>query len=162
MHFLIIRDPVEIFLSELHYLSEMNRFHRMAKEYKCANQDQRLDICLNGSQKIPDRYPDFEQRILPYSGWLNDPNVCVVRYEDLMDASRQKGEIARLLNHWAGAGGNRSEQDVRLDVAQAAIDPSQSHTISNRNRSEDRKVAVDWLKHNLIRRTRSAIGYEGR
>lgn len=34
VHYLIIRDPVDVLLSEVHYLRHMHRFHRMAREFR--------------------------------------------------------------------------------------------------------------------------------
>lgn len=67
LHLMIIRDPLDVLQSEAHYLAEMNRFHRMAREFAGLPTPERLELALNGSAQIPDRYPQFLDRIQPYA-----------------------------------------------------------------------------------------------
>lgn len=142
VHWFIVRDPIDIVLSEVHYLRSMNWRHRMAREFRHLNQQEAITLCLNGSGKRPDLYPNFEARLRPYIDWLSDASVTQVRYEDLMGAETRKREIRRLVTGWMQQVAGFKEADINriVDRANQAIAPERSHTYSGREKSRDEEA----------------------
>ena len=136
-HFLIIRDPVDILLSEVHYLAYMNKYHRMHSLYKGLNQHDRLDLALNGSKVKRDLYPSFHERIEPYLGWLECDHVKVVRYESLICNIKLKPKIEEIIRFASDSDNEHSLSESVYNEsvvsAIASISPKKSHTFSGRS-----------------------------
>lgn len=150
VHLLIIRDPVDILLSEGHYLAHMNAFHRMAREFRGLDEKESIALALHGSKKAPDLYPPFTKRLEPYFGWFDNEHTTVVRYEDLLNVDVRRPVLRRVVDVWC----HRSkigclDRKNLIDRAESAIDPSKSHTVSNRmargNIADHKKAVSDGL-----------------
>lgn len=107
----LYRDPRAVFFSEINYLANMNRWHRCHSYFKkCADFDQRFDLCLNGIGTDKFHYPAFRERIKPYLGWVNEGHVLSVKFEDLIESSSSVSMlngISSYLKKSTGSGGAR-------------------------------------------------------
>ncbi|MEO0421576.1 MAG: hypothetical protein AAF184_04535 [Pseudomonadota bacterium] len=130
LHLMIVRDHEAIIRSEAHYLRHMNRFHRMAREFRGLDERAALDRVRDGSPHHPELYPSFEERIRPYKGWRQDPRVVIVRYEDFEDPAAREQTVARIVQAWAGRakGAGSLDLDACTRHALASIAPERSHT----------------------------------
>ena len=125
LHLFIYRDPRAVILSEIHYLTYMNKWHRMHNEFKrLSNFSSRLDLALFGHDE---RYPDANYRMLGYAPWINDPEVIAVRYEDLA-GENQYAELERIIKLWSKRSQTNIELNTIVSKASLAINPSRSHT----------------------------------
>ncbi|WP_297105316.1 hypothetical protein [uncultured Devosia sp.] len=125
VHLFIYRDPRDVLLSEVNYLADMNRWHRMHKVFsKIDDPHDRLKVAIEG---FDDRYPDCAKRIAPFVGWLQHPETLSIKYEDLVGPNRLDvlGHIAAKLKK-AGVPG--AHEDRLIYSMEAAIDPGKSHT----------------------------------
>lgn len=134
----IYRDPRDVAASEAHYLANMNRWHRMHREY-AALRDPAKQLLLSirgrkdddGSASVS--YPDIGRRVSNYLGWIADPSTLAVRFEELTDPRRVDDVIEQIVRSYAGLAG-RHVQDANFDVktsaarCRASIDPRRSHT----------------------------------
>lgn len=154
LHLMIVRDPADILLSETHYLAHMNRFHRMAGEFRGLSEADRVERALNGSPERPDLYPAFAERIRPYAGWLDDPRVMLLRYEEFETVAGRERAVERILSAWEAhtEGGETGDIEAFKTVALAALAPEKSHTSSNREKGSD----VDLSQ---LLPVRESIGY---
>ena len=122
----IYRDPRAVLVSEVFYLTEMNRFHRMHKHFaKINNLDDRLKLALEGLDK---RYPSAPERFLPYAPWLEDGETLALKYEDLIGSAREKN-IAKIGNLWRTL--SEASLPYHSDLEKTlleAVDPAKSHT----------------------------------
>ena len=124
LHLFIYRDPRDVIISEVHYLTDMNRWHRMHKHFRgLPDSHARLALALNG---LDLRYPEANARMLPYAGWVDAPSVIAIRYEDLI-GPRQGDEIARIVAAWQARGGAIETDELERRLRES-IDPKRSHT----------------------------------
>ncbi|WPL11558.1 sulfotransferase domain-containing protein [Thiorhodovibrio litoralis] len=161
VHWLIIRDPVDVLLSEAHYLRSMNRFHRMAREFRSLSQQESIERALLGSRVHHPLYPSFEDRMRPYLDWLQDEDCLIVRYEHLREADPCEIEVRRLVRGWLHAA-DRDESilDQLTHSAMTALDPKKSHTFSRRLRNSEAEQREQLLRNSPIRQLRTALGYD--
>ena len=90
----IYRDPRAIFLSELHYLSNMNKWHKCHGYYsRCSSFDEQFELCLGGIKTNKFYYPEFSQRIKDYLGWMSSQAVFSIQFEELINESKREGLI---------------------------------------------------------------------
>ena len=121
LSFFIYRDPRDVIVSEIEYLTNMNRWHRMHKHYRNAkSKEQRIKLALFG---YDEKYPDATSRLMPYVGWLAERDVTKVRYEDLVGPERDI-ELTRILTTHS----QKTGEKVNLQAAKSALDPQKSHT----------------------------------
>lgn len=89
-HLFIYRDPRDIVLSEAEYLASMNPWHRMHRFFKSVTAPQeRIRMVIEGVPEAQGVYPDLRARLLPYLGWLDEPDVLCLRYEELVGSDRK-------------------------------------------------------------------------
>lgn len=130
VHYFIYRDLRDVVISEAFYLHKMNRWHRLHKYFKAlSSDDERIMFSINGScdPKFPYDYPDVKKRFERYRGWLNNPKVFAVRYEDLI--SQNKAEIIdQMVAYYQENAQRKFEKDEIVQKALANIRPEKSHT----------------------------------
>src|SRR5690606_22478025 len=116
----IYRDLRDVAVSEAHYLTRMNRWHRLHRVYRALPDDAaRIAFAITGDidRRLPVAYPDIAARFNRYKAWLCDPDVCAVRFEDLFGEA-QHATIERIIAHYA----KRIEHDFDVPaVVRAAI-----------------------------------------
>lgn len=153
VHLMIIRDPLDVLLSEAHYLRSMARFHRMHREFKGLDESQARQLALAGSGPSRDVFPPFPDRIRPYVGWLDDPDCCVVKFEQFAHTADRARAVETIVEFWAGRIDPRKSGELGQIVQQCitAIDPARSHTTSTRKRERPdvgdfAKMEIDGLR----------------
>jgi hypothetical protein len=128
--YFIYRDPRDVVVSHVHYVTEIWTSHVHHDYY--ANQlqdfDQRLRVSILGRPELTDiDFPGIRERFEPYLGWLDRPEVLVIRFEDFVGDKR--GTLERILAHAVQRGFvYEKPQADALDILERAIDPKQSPT----------------------------------
>jgi hypothetical protein len=151
MTLFVYRDPRAVLVSEVFYLAEMNRFHRMHRHFsKLKTLDDRLKLALDGLDR---RYPSASERFLPYAAWLDDKDTLALKYEEMVDSHREKN-IAKISDRWRELtqGALPLYPDLQKTLLEA-VDPSKSHTFreggSERWRSKLSTRQVDLVTERL-------------
>ena len=130
-HFFVYRDPRDVAVSEAHYLTRMNRWHRMHRYFarRLETDDDRIEAAIVGVSQRDTRYdyPDIGQRFARYRGWLDRNDVFAVKFEDLI-GERRRETLADLATFYAGSGNADIDVGKTLDSIEANIDPRQSHS----------------------------------
>jgi hypothetical protein len=158
LHLFIYRDPRDVINSEAHYLSDMNRWHRMHKHYsKLDDHQARLALALDG---LDDRYPEVNARLLPYVGWITAPGVVAIRYEDLI-GPRQSEEISRIVSAWQSRGGQTTRPDDVVAHVREAIDPGKSHTFREGGSGKWRNTMTEAEAQRLTERLEPSLAAYG-
>lgn len=131
IHYFIYRDPRDVVCSEAHYLATMAPFHRLHRVFKRQSSEaERISFSILGDSFAPTPVPyaNVCERFRVYEGWLNDPEVCAVRFEDLV-GERQVDEVRRICRWFKERSPACEEtEDALVDRALAAIAPEKSHT----------------------------------
>lgn len=96
----IYRDPRAIFLSELNYLSNMNKWHKCHNFYKnCSSFEEQFHLCLDGIDTDIFYYPKFSKRIEDYLGWISSSEVLSIKFEMLNNHSSRFSVISEISNY---------------------------------------------------------------
>jgi hypothetical protein len=159
IHYFIYRDPRDVVVSEAAYLARMNRWHRLHRHFRAlATDEERIAFSIMGDREggLPVDYPDVAARFRRYAGWLDDPKVHAVRFEDLMGEKRES-EVGAIVDAYLRRSGARGDPEPATRAALEAIRPETSHTFrrsgtggwqevfSERHRTLMRRVAGDLL-----------------
>ncbi len=130
-HFFVYRDPRDVAVSEAHYLTRMNRWHRMHRYFahNLETDDERIEATIVGvgEHETPYDYPDIARRFERFRGWLDRDDVFAVKFEDLI-GERRRETLADLATFYAGRRNIDIDVGEALDSIEANIDPRQSHT----------------------------------
>ena len=127
--YFILRDPRDVVVSHVHYVSEMASDHILHRYYATELEDfsARLRTSILGLPQAEFAFPDVQARFEPYLGWLERPEVLTLQYEALI----QERELAlgRIWQH-AQARGFASQIPEAESIARLnqAIDPARSPT----------------------------------
>lgn len=131
VHFFIYRDPRDVAVSEAHYLTHMNRWHRMHGHFakSLETDDERLSAAILGVREagFPYDYPDIASRFARYRGWLDRDDVFAVRFEDLVSPCRAD-VVCRMSAFYAARCAGSPDVDALARAGLAAIDARRSHT----------------------------------
>jgi hypothetical protein len=125
----ILRDPRDVVISHVHYITEMepDHIHHAYYTQTLTSFDQRLRTSILGmpGEDIP--FPDIAGRFAPYLGWLEQPQVLSLRFEQLIiDRDRALGSVLdHAVQHGFPLCIDRPEALRRLA---GAIDPQRSPT----------------------------------
>ena len=145
--FFIYRDLRSVLVSEIYYLSEINKFHRLAKYFpKTLSKDDLLSIAING---LPGGgptglYTDIYTRFEPFLKWIGDERVYSVKFESLIENKEET--ILSIWKHF------QKITDMDFDIEKAvnssidSIDPNRSHTFRSGN---TKSWSKDFSANNL-------------
>jgi hypothetical protein len=132
IHFFIYRDPRDVVLSEVNYLTNMNKLHGLHKFFKeLKNEDERIKFGILGNEYINTGlpFPNIKERFDWYSKWLSVNNCYCVRFEDLVSPLSQKKVIKGIIQHLHMKKANHTlsvEEMIKLSTL--GINPKGSHT----------------------------------
>ena len=143
LHYLIYRDPRDIIVSEVYYLTKMNRWHRLHKTFRGfenINDGYRYSIVGEPNQS-KFYFPNIAERFARYEPWISDPSVVALKFEDLRGPEALIWVRHIVKTHWSA---NAESYDLEAAVLKCSenINPERSHTF-NKGTSGGWKVAFD-------------------
>jgi hypothetical protein len=127
--FFIYRDPRDVVISHVHYITDMapDHVHNAYYKNKLHSFEERLQVSIMGRPELEIPFPGIQERFAPYLPWLSLPEVLPLRFEDFITAPRKT--LARVLDFAIERGfAYQGERELAVDVLQAAIDPQRSPT----------------------------------
>lgn len=131
VHYFIYRDLRDVAVSEAHYLTYMNRWHRLHPYFAktLGSDEERLTAVIQGIREPSFRYdyPDIASRFARYAGWLAEPDVMALRYEDLMSERREE-TLRAIVDFYAERRPTPFDREACLERIRRSIDPARSHT----------------------------------
>jgi hypothetical protein len=164
-HFFIYRDPRDVAVSDAHYLTYMNRWHRMHRYFAktLETDDERLSVAILGVREPGFRYdyPNLAQRFARYRGWLGCDDVFAVRFEDLVSPSRAE-VVHRMAAFYAARCAGSVDVGALARAAVERIDARRSHTFRKGQigswraaMSDDHLAQLDQVARDLL----AELGY---
>lgn len=162
--FFIHRDPRDIIVSQIFYATGMHAGHSMHRYYtqQLATMEQRIDAAIMGVQTVDAHLSPIAAKYAHYLGWLSQPVVLCVRFEDLI-LDRQAA-LGRILDHLAARGYDpQPPRSAAIEVLSASIAPRASGTFRKGQPGEWRQHFTEANKRNFKAATGDLLqrlGYE--
>ena len=111
-------------MSEIYYLSYMNKWHRMHKYFNnLSSLSDKIKLALDG---IDDKYPPASNRFMNYYGWLASKSCLAVRFEDLV--SKNRFETYDLIFNYLSKEINVQLMPHEIRAKLDKLQPEKSHT----------------------------------
>jgi len=145
--YFIYRDPRDVVVSHVFYVTEMEPNHVHHAYYQSLPDfDERLKVSILGRPELeacpePRRrveFPDVAGRFAPYLGWLDQPSVMKIHFEDLIHD--RSGALNRIIEHFLARVPLQVERSLLLESLEMSINPSKSPTFRSGKTGE-------WKKH---------------
>jgi hypothetical protein len=127
--YFLLRDPRDVVVSHVYYVTEIETKHVHHKYYQeeLLNFDERLRASILGRPESGSLFPNIKQRFEPYLGWIDQPQVLVLRFEDFVLA--RSPTVERIYEHAVRRGFPSSlTKQQSVETLLAGIDPIKSPT----------------------------------
>ena len=127
--FFILRDPRDIVVSHVHYVTELepNHVHHDYYANTLKTFEERLRTSILGRPDASNPFPDIAGRFAPFMAWLDQPDVFSVKYEDLLQNREQT--ISRMIEFAMGRGFPINlDKGEAVQLLLARINPQKSPT----------------------------------
>lgn len=125
----VFRDPRDMVISHVHYATEMNPLHGMHRYYteRMTTMKERLRAAIQGVDEEDVKLSSLKKRYEGYIGWLKQPQVHCVRFEDLIHSRRQA--LNSILDFLVRRGfRERLDREKAIAQLESAISPHRSGT----------------------------------
>ena len=137
--YFIFRDPRDVVVSHVFYVTEMESRHVHHAYYQSLPDfDARLKVSILGRPDADIEFPNITDRFAPYLGWLDQPEVLAIHFEDLIQSRVQT--LNRIMDHFLARVPLRASRQLILDSLESAINPTKSPTFRSGKTGE-------WKKH---------------
>jgi len=125
----VYRDPRDMIISHIFYATQMYPGHWMRRYYTetLANMEERIAAAIQGVKEPGSELTDIRRRYEGYLGWLEQPRVLNLRFEDLI--LNQQATFTCILDYIESRGGRlRLDRQQALEALVAAVAPRKSGT----------------------------------
>lgn len=160
----VYRDPRDMIISHVFYATEIHPGHGMHRYYTqtLANMEARIEAAIRGVEEPGSELSAIHARYQGYLGWLEQPEVLCLRFEDLIH--KRDDAFGQLLDYLERRGFRpRGERPQALQALHQAIIPKKSGTFRKaqpgnwrEHFSETNKTSFKELTGDLLVR----LGYE--
>lgn len=156
--FFILRDPRDVVVSHVHYVTDIEPSHIHHHYYKEQLNDfnKRLQTSILGLSDPAIPFPDIRARFEPYMDWLDRSEILILHFEDFV--TNREGAIEQVYNHAVTRGFQTAvEKEKAIGLLAEGIDPQRSPTFrsgkvggwktqfSDENKQLFKEVAGDLL-----------------
>ena len=137
--YFIFRDPRDVAVSHVFYVTDMEPRHVHHAYYQSLPDfDARLRVSILGRPDADLEFPDIAGRFAPYLGWLDQPCVLKIHFEELVnDPAHTLGAI---LDHFLGRVPLEMPRPKLMEALESSINPGRSPTFRSGKTGE-------WRKH---------------
>jgi hypothetical protein len=137
--YFIFRDPRDVVVSHVFYVTEMEARHVHHAYYQSLPDfDARLRVSILGLPEADIEFPNIAERFAPYLDWLNQPEVLTIHFEDLINDRVQT--LNRIIDHFLARVPLQTSRQLILDFLESSINPTKSPTFRSGKTGE-------WKKH---------------
>jgi hypothetical protein len=143
--YFIFRDPRDVVVSHVFYVTEMESKHVHHAYYQSLpNFDERLKISILGRPDSNIEFSNIADRFKPYLDWLAHPEVLSIHFEDLIHHRTET--LTRIMNHFLDKVPLHTSGHLILDSLESAINPTKSPTFRSGKTGEWKKYFKDEHK----------------
>src|SRR5260221_4983473 len=94
--YFIFRDPRDVVVSHVFYVTEMESRHVHHAYYQSLSDfDSRLQVSILGRPDVNIEFSNIAHRFAPYLDWLHHPEVLTIHFEDLI--SNRAATLTRIM-----------------------------------------------------------------
>lgn len=137
--YFIFRDPRDVVVSHVFYVTDMEARHVHHAYYQSLpNFDARLRASILGRPDADIEFPNIAERFEPYLGWLNQPEVLIIHFEDLIH--NREATLTSIMEHLLKRVPLQTPRQLILDSLETSINPKKSPTFRSGKTGE-------WKKH---------------
>ncbi|MBV6397430.1 MAG: hypothetical protein HFACDABA_03044 [Anaerolineales bacterium] len=137
--YFIFRDPRDVVVSHVFYVTEMESRHVHHDYYNSLPDfDSRVKVSILGRPDTNIEFPNIAERFAPYLDWLNHPQVLTIHFEDLIHARAQT--LARIADRLLARVPLPAPSGRILESLESSINPSRSPTFRSGKTGE-------WKNH---------------
>lgn len=143
--YFIFRDPRDVVVSHVFYVTDMEARHVHHDYYKSLPDfNARLNVSILGRPDSDAEFPDIAGRFAPYFDWLNQPEVLTIHFEDLIHD--RAAALTRILDHLLIRAPLQTNRQLILDALETSINPKKSPTFRSGKTGEWKKYFTDEHK----------------
>lgn len=125
--YFIFRDPRDVVVSHVFYVTEMESRHVHHAYYQALPDfNARLSVSILGRPDINIEFPNIAERFAPYMDWLHHPQVLTIHFEDLIHD--RTATLTRIMDHFLACVPLQTPRELILGSLEASINPSRSPT----------------------------------
>jgi sulfotransferase family protein len=137
--YFIFRDPRDVVVSHVFYVTDMEARHVHHEYYQSLPDfNSRLNVSILGRPDTSIEFPNIADRFAPYLGWLDQPTVMKIHFEDLIND--RVATLNRIIDHFLSRVPLQAPRELLLDSLESSINPSRSPTFRSGKTGE-------WKKH---------------
>jgi len=160
--YFIFRDPRDVVVSHVFYVTEMESRHVHHAYYQSLPDfDARLKASIVGRSDTDVEFPNIADRFAPYLDWLNHPEVLTIHFEDLIND--RVASLTRIMDHFLARVPLQAPRQLILDSLESSINPTRSPTFRSGKTGEWKNYFTDEHKmifKNLAGNLLIRLGYE--
>ncbi|MDO8755550.1 MAG: sulfotransferase domain-containing protein, partial [Anaerolineales bacterium] len=144
--YFIFRDPRDVVVSHVFYITDMEARHVHHDYYQSLPDfNARLSASILGrpnTEACPEpsrrvEFPDINARFAPYLDWLDHPEVMAIHFEDLI--LDRASALTIIIGHFLARVPLRASGQLILNSLEASINPTKSPTFRSGKTGEWRK-----------------------
>ena len=137
--YFIFRDPRDVVVSHVFYVTDMEARHVHHEYYQSLPDfDSRLTVSILGRPDSGIEFPNIAERFAPYLGWLDQKEVLTIHFEDLIHHREQT--LTSIMDHLLSRVPPPATRQLILESLETSINPKKSPTFRSGKTGE-------WKKH---------------
>jgi len=137
--YFIFRDPRDVVVSHVFYVTDMEARHVHHDYYQSLPDfNARLNVSIVGRPDPSIEFPNITDRFAPYLGWLDQPSVMTIHFEDLIND--RAAALNRIIDHFLARVPLHAPRELILEGLESSINPKRSPTFRSGKTGE-------WKKH---------------
>ena len=136
--YFIFRDPRDVVVSHVFYVTDMEARHVHHEYYKSLPDfDARLKVSILGRPDAGIEFPNIADRFAPYLGWLDKKEVLTIHFEDLIH--HREATLTSIMDHLLNRVTLHTPRQLILDSLETSINPKKSPTFRSGKTGEWKK-----------------------
>ena len=143
--YFIFRDPRDVVVSHVFYVTDMEAHHVHHKYYQSLPDfNSRLTASILGRPDANVEFLNIADRFAPYLGWLDQAEVLAIHFEDLI--KDRAAALTRIMDHLLQRVPLHTPRQLILESLETSINPKKSPTFRSGKTGEWEKYFTDEHK----------------